>query len=104
MLNILLTQSHNVTLSKTCAQIVTRFPKLVGMSKYLSTAPSLTPGTRWKCISLFPAALHKFCMQFYSPKISQLTDATVRLSPLSTALIIRTKWVPKENQLIGQGG
>jgi len=95
---------HTTNLSKTCVQAATLWVTSAEMSHFVSTGLATAHTNRWKYRLLFPTALHKFCMQFYSAKIHQITDHRPGFSPLSTALIIRTKWVLKENQLVGQGG
>lgn len=92
------------TMSKTCAQLVGSVSFYIGNTSKLSTHSILKSFATWKKALLSPATLHKFVMQLYPPFLAKITEAGLKFSPLSTPLIIGTKWVRKENQLIGQGG
>jgi hypothetical protein len=90
--------------TKTCAQLVGNALQSPKEVPALSTNQTTTPKATWKNRVVSPARLHKFVMRFYPPQNNKLTDRARGLSPLSTPLIIRTKWVKEENLLIGQGG
>lgn len=89
---------------KTCGQPVCDAVVSTRITAGSSTGSLYTTLAGWKKVRVFPGSLHKFCVQFYPYVNSHITDVTTRLSPLSTALIIRAMRVKKENHLIGQRG
>jgi|GEM_PF-1518816 len=97
-------QRHTTIMSKSCVQLVGDLFATHQRIRTLSTQAPATRRSPWIHTRVFPALLHKFCMRFYPPILGQITDGGPDFSPLSTALIIRTKWVNKENLLVGQGG
>jgi hypothetical protein len=90
--------------AKTCVQPVSRLGVTDLMSGMLSTQPRGSTTGRWTIHSVTPTTLHKFVIQFCTLKIRKITSVARSFSPLSTALIIESTWVKKENLLIGHGG
>lgn len=60
-----------------------------------------TRGIKWLS---YPTAMHTFCIQFYPWLKATITEVFLILSPLSTPLIIRTKWVKERKLVISSGG
>jgi len=89
---------------KTCAQAVGGCSKSVGIRADLSTQYVVSSITRWKKWAIIQLSVHNFCIQLCTPKLPYITEVMGEFSPLSTALIMNTKWKTKENLLIGSGG
>ena len=89
---------------KTCAQAVGGCRKSVSTRANLSTQYIVGPITRWKKWTVTLLSVHNFCIQLCTPKLLHITGVVCKFSPLSTALIMNTKWKTKENLLIGSGG
>ncbi len=104
MPSVLPFEAYAIAVLKTCAQTVAWRVTLAKLPGFISTAKDTAYIKQWKYEVVSPTILHKFCMQFSPLKISKITDGCFGFSPLSTALIIRTKWVTKENLLIGEEG
>jgi hypothetical protein len=89
---------------KTCAQLV----RTVDISghRLIHLPTDQTVGTMSTAHNprVYPARVHKFLMQFCATKVHKITEVTDKISTLSTALIIETKWVYKEKELLGTGG
>jgi hypothetical protein len=97
-------QDSVLTLRRSCVKLVHALRIPTGLSQKLSTDSLQPHRTQWMNNQVTHRPLHTFSMQFYPNKNGQLTEATSRLSPLSTPLIIKTAWLKKENLLIGNGG
>jgi len=89
---------------KTCAQTVGGHSKSVGTKTDLSTHYPTRWVTEWTRRVVIPRFVHNFCIQLCTPKLADITDEDDEISTLSTPLIMNTKWLTKENLLIGSGG
>jgi hypothetical protein len=89
---------------KTCVQTVGGHSKSVGTRADLSTLYSTCWIAEWRNQAVIPRFIHNFCIQLCTPKLADITEVGDEISPLSTALIMNTKWLTKENLLIGSGG
>ena len=90
--------------AKTCAQAVEDVVVSYGNGHGLSTQAALGASHVWEKQAVLPVRLHKFFMRFSAGLIGFFTEVVPKFSPLSTALIIRSIRVNKENLLIGHGG
>jgi hypothetical protein len=89
---------------KICAQTVGGHSKSVGIRTDLSTQHPTCRIAEWRNQAVIPRSIHNFCIQLCTPKLANITEISDKISPLSTALIMNTKWLTKENLLIGNGG
>jgi hypothetical protein len=89
---------------KTCAQLVRRVGTSHEISSQLSTSVLGIQNSMWVKPLVTHQSLHNFSVQFYPNTVSKITEVYPQFLHFYTPLIIRTKWVKKENSLVGTGG